>query len=194
MSLKKEHPWVKSIRNRGTLEVFNKASAWSDAVELAISSFNQLSFGVKLKAVDQERKADVVLLLATGSTHYSNYGARAQTRSDFKDDKLHGQTTTMADEQTRELMFAVIFLPGKLPDASKQQKQIVVVHEFIHACGMIAHDNVGIMNGQMVMEKDGLVELLKDKGSKPMPPIRVGAKTLAVMQTLWPGGGTKKSH
>jgi predicted Zn-dependent protease len=185
-------PWLKHIRNSGQLKVYNKASSWSGSVESAIRSFNKLSFGVTLVAVAEEKKANVVLVLATGPTQYSYYGATAKTDSDFKAERLHGQASSFNDPDKNERLFSAIFLPGKIGKATEKQKEVVVVHEFIHACGMDGHDTAGIMFSAMTEEDGGLIEAIKTEGAKPMPPIRVGSKTLSTMQKLWPGGGTPK--
>ena len=124
---------------------------------------------------------------------YSHSGATAKTGAKFKADGLHGQTSNFSDFKSKEIIFAVVFLPGKAKKATRKQKEIVVVHEFIHACGMDEHDTVGIMFSVMKEEDGGLIEYLKTKGAKPMPPIRVGSLTLCIMQNLWAGGGTCES-
>jgi hypothetical protein len=65
---------------------------------------------------------------------------------------------------------------------------VIVVHELIHACGMDIHDSVGIMFGEMKEANGGLIEYLHDKGARPMPPIRVGSKTVCTMRMLWSDG------
>lgn len=186
-------PWIKGIRNKKQLKVYDKASAWSSEVNTAIASFNKLPFGVTLVKAAAEKKADIVVILAAGAAEYNFSGAVAKTGPRFKSDGLHGMTAKFSDEKTKEHLFAVIFLPGKAKTATKKQKEVIIVHEFIHACGVDEHDTVGIMFGVMAEEDGGLIEYMKTEGAKPMPPIRVGSKTLSVMQKLWPGGGTPKS-
>ena len=133
------------------------------------------------------------VILAAGAAEYNFSGAVARTGARFKSDGLHGLTFKFSDEKTKEHLFAVIFLPGKAKTATKKQKEVVIVHEFIHACGVDEHDTFGIMFGVMAEEGGGLIEYIKTEGANPMPPIRVGSKTLSVMQNLWPRGGTPKS-
>ena len=182
--------WIKGIRNKKQLKVYDKAAAWSSEVSTAIASFNTLPFGVTLVKTATEKKANIVVILAAGAAEYNFSGAVAKTGASFKSDGLHGLTSKFSDEKTKEHLFAVIFLPGNAKTPTKKQKEVVIVHEFIHACGMDEHDTVGIMFGAMAKEGGGLIEFMKTKGAKPMPPIRVGAKTLSVMRKLWPGGGT----
>ncbi len=193
-------PWLKRIRKDGQLKVFNKAGAWSTAVDAAIATFNNLGLGVKLIAEKEEKSANVVVVLANGPDQYKYYGDTAHTRSDFKPDALHGQTTTLTDQKRNEIFFAVIFLPGKIKKATAKQKEVVTVHEFIHSCGLDGglpggkkdpnqdHDVVGIMFGVMKEDGDGLIEYMPERDAKPMPPIRVGARTMCKVRMIWADG------
>jgi len=180
-------PWLKRIRKTGQLTVFNKATAWADSVTTAITSFNNLPLGVKLVAEKEEKSANIVLILASGPQQYKYYGDTAKTFPDFKGDRLHGETRTLIDGKLNEIFFAVVFLPGKVKKATKGQKEVIVVHELIHAGGMAEHDSVGIMFATMKEADGGLIEYIPDKGAKPMPPIRVGPQTLCKMRMLWSG-------
>jgi hypothetical protein len=183
--------WLRRIRRTGKLTFFNKASGWTVPIEAAVKSFNTLSLGVQIVAEKTEKAANVVLVLANGpGVKYKYYGDTAETEQDFVGDRLHGQTATLADsKEPKEIFFAVIFLPGKLAKATKSQKEMVVVHEFIHACGLNSwHDTVGLMFPDMKEQGGGLIEYLPEKGAKPMPPIRLGSKTVCKAKMLWSGG------
>jgi len=184
-------PWLKRIRGTGQLKVFNKAGTWADAVHGAIALFNSLPFKVQLIAEKQEKSANVVLLLASGAQQYNYYGDTVATDGSFKGERLHGDTHTLIDANKNEVFFAAVFLPGKIKP-TKRQKEVVLVHEFIHACGVEEHDSLGIMFAQMAEADDGLIEYLHDKDAKAMPPIRVGPQTLCRMQTIWSDAGTCK--
>jgi hypothetical protein len=179
--------WLRRIRRTGQLTFFNKASGWTVPIEAAVKSFNTLSLGVQLVAERTEKSANVVLVLANGpGVKYIHYGDTAETEQDFVGDRLHAQTATFADaKEPKEIFFAVIFLPGKLTKATKSQKEMVVVHEFIHACGLNAwHDTVGLMFPDMQEQGGGLIEYFPEKGAKPMPPIRLGSKTVCKAKML----------
>jgi hypothetical protein len=88
------------------------------------------------------------------------------------------------------IFFAAVFLPGKIKKATDCQKEMIVVHEFIHSAGLNDkdwHDSAGIMFSPMKEDGGGLIEYIPDKGVKPMPPIRVGAQTMCKMKMLWAG-------
>ena len=182
-------PWLKRIVSAGQLTVFNKAGAWTDSVNAAMASFNNLAFNVTLVAAKKESSADVVVILAHGPTSYTHGPTTIQTTMDFTVERLHGETRTAVDPDLNAIFFAAVFLPGKNKHPGKGQKEVITVHEFIHACGVIPHEtssNAGIMYDIMTPDGDGLKEPTPD-GVK-MPPIRVGPKTLCRMQELWSGG------
>jgi hypothetical protein len=187
--------WLKRIRKTGQLSVFNKASGWTVPVEAALKSFNSLALGVQVVAETTEKSANIVVVAANGpGAKYQYYGDTAETQPDFVGDRLHGQTTTFRDQkEPKEIFFAVVFLPGKLAKSTKNQKEMVVVHELLHACGLDQwHDSVGLMFPDMKEEGGGLLEYLPEKGAKPMPPIRLGSQTVCRVKMLWTGADACK--
>jgi len=177
-------PWIDSIKNSGQLSVFNKAAAWADGFHAAMIDFNQLGLGVKLVAAKDEKSANVVVLLSSGPGQYNYQGDIASTDGNFKPDRLHGQTAALAHDELKDRFFAAVFLPGKVK-GTKKQREVIIVHEFIHAAGMVEHDTVGIMFPQMQESDDGLLEYMPERGAKAMPPIRVGSKTASIVRSLW---------
>jgi hypothetical protein len=183
-------PWPKRIRDTGQLTVFNDAGVWADSVDAAMKTFNSLPFSVQLVAEEKETSANIVVLLANGPQTYTHDGTTAQTGAKFKFDELHGQTSLFQSSRRNEMLFAVTFLPGKVPNPTHGQKEVIIVHEFIHASGGMGndeHDSIGIFVGYMQTADGGMIEYLHDEGAQPMPPIRVGPRTLTKMQTVWPG-------
>jgi hypothetical protein len=188
--------WLKRIRETGQLTVFNKATAWAVPVAAAIKSFNNVSLGVKVVAGKEEKDANIVLILANGpGEKYRYYGDTTQTAADFTGDIPHGETRTLVDPKLNAIYFAAVFLPGKLKKTTNGQKEVIVVHELIHAAGLNDwHDSVGIMFATMQEEGGGLIEYLHEKGAKSMPPIRVGSQTLCKMKMLWSGATDCKDN
>lgn len=195
-------PWRYEVKKTGKLKIHNLAGAWSADVQKAISKFKSLAFPVELIPAPKETEANVVIKLATGpdshdfkSTDYED--VKVKTGADFRPDAPHGSTVAVFAQQTDEILFAVIFLPGNLSNPSAEMKEVVIIHEFIHACGMVSkekdrhknkqltHDNEGIMYDIMVAAGRGLIEGNKPKGKKPMPPIRVGGKTRKEIKAAW---------
>jgi hypothetical protein len=178
-------PWLNRIRETGQLTVFNKGGVWADSVNAAITTFNTLPFDVELVAEKDEKSANVVVILANGPQQYTREGYTVDTGS-FKFDQFEGLTRTLTDKRLNAIFFAVIFLPGKLPKPARGQKEVMIVHEFIHACGVPEHEttpNGGIMYDIMVPSNGGLQE--GSKQAPPMPPIRVGPQTLSRVESVW---------
>jgi hypothetical protein len=201
-------PWFKRFRASGQLSVFNKGGAWSAATDKAMATFNSLGFPVKLVAAEDEEHALIVVKLAMGADSVTNWGKKVTTGPNFDPTKFHGSTRPLTEiherKKTYEIIFAAIFLPGRVTP-TEAQKEVVVVHEFIHACGLDGgqpdgskdeigqdHDSEGIMFAQMKEDGSGLIEYLHDKGAKAMPPIRVGGKTRCKIQSIWGSEACKK--
>jgi hypothetical protein len=190
--------WNRGVRETGQLKVFNMGGGWSAAVNAAIASFNNLGFGVRLVAVKEKSEANIVVTLSDGSDSYV-WGNHTITVN-FPADQLHGRARTIATgSRTVEIDFAVVFLPGKVRNPTPKQKEVIVVHELIHASGLNGltpegaklanddHDIVGIMAAQMVQHGDGVIEMMPEKDARPMTPIRVGGQTMCKMRMLWSG-------
>ena len=194
--------WFRHAQKSGHLTVFNKGGAWSHEVETARTTFNSLGFPVTLDKADDEKNANIVVKLAMGPDSQKSWGKTASTRTDFDPKVLHGSTATLVEEhdkpkKTFEVIFAAIFLPGKVQATSKQ-KEVIVVHEYIHACGLNGgrpdgsnddigqdHDDNGIFVAQVKKDGDGLIEYMPDKGAVAMPPIRIGGHTRCKIQSIW---------
>ena len=167
-------PWLKRIRETGQLTVHNKARTWAVPVDAAIARFNTLGLSLKLVSEKNETSANVVVTLSAGGDSYTYYGDTAKARFDAS--IMHGQTTTLADKKRNEIFFAVIFLPGKVKNATAEQKEVMALHELIHACGLDGgtgggaqdknqdHDDVGIMVANMKVDGKGLIEYHAGEG------------------------------
>ena len=195
-------PWLKRIRSTGQLTVYNKAGAWAVAVDSALAKFRTLGLAVKLEPGKEEKSANVVVKLSDGSETYSYYGDTATAQ--FNASIMHGQTSTLADQKKNEIFFAVIFLPGKVRNVTPEQKELIIIHELIHACGLDGglgngthdknqdHDIEGIMVANMKVDGKGLIEYMPMKNAKAMPPIRVGTQTLCKLRGIWSTDGCKE--
>jgi len=194
-------PWFRRVKQAGELTVFNNGGTWSSDVEKALATFNGLGFPVKLVKTTDEKNALIKVKLAMGPDSVSSWGNTVSTKSDFDPSFLHGLTVPLTEiherKRTFEIIFAGIFLPGKA-EATSKQREVIVVHEFIHACGLDGgqtdgskdakgqdHDVVGIMFPQMKTQGDGLIEYLAEKDAAPMTPIRVGSQTRCKIQMIW---------
>jgi hypothetical protein len=177
--------WFKRYREAKVLPYINTAASWKIPIDAAIKSFNGLGFGVQLVPAKEKKDALIEFVVAAGPMSHPFPGGVAETGPKFKEDGLHGQAAVHLDHRN-VIDYAVIFLPGKVMKATKEQKEMVVVHEIIHACGMDEHDSDGIMYDKFRDSGTGVIELAFPSGAKAMPPIRLGATTVSIMQKLWP--------
>ena len=181
--------WQDHIRTSGELKVHNMAGKWSPSVNNAIRLFNGLGFGVKLVNTPQRTEANIVVKLSLqNADSYTHKVGRDEhvIKVNFDANGVHGKARTLVEQNRHgsEIFFAAVFLPGKR-NTVNQLKELIIVHEFIHAAGMNEdHDPSGIMADMMSVIGNTFVEI---KGAPPMPPIRVGGKTMCMMRDLWLG-------
>ena len=181
--------WRDHIRRSGELKVHNLAGKWSPSVNNAIRLFNGLGFGVKLVNSPELAGAHIVVKLSTqNADSYTHKVGRDEyvISVNFDANGVHGKARTLVEQnrQGPEIFFAAVFLPGKR-NTVNSLKEMIIVHEFIHAAGMNEdHDASGIMADTMSVIGNTFVEI---KGAAPMPPIRVGGKTMCLMRDLWTG-------
>lgn len=180
--------WFKRFREAKVLP-YVTATSWKIPIEAGVKSFNGLGFGVQLVPAKEKKDALVEFVVANGPLKHAFPGGVAETGPKFKEDRLHGQAAVHLDHRN-VIDYAVIFLPGLVTKATKEQKEMVVVHEIIHACGMDEHDSEGIMYDVFRDSGTGVIELVAPAGAKAMPAIRMGAMTVSIMQKLWPAAKT----
>ena len=195
-------PWRSEVKRTGKLKIHNLAGAWSADVEKAILKFKSLGFPVELISEREAKNANIVVKLSAAADSHDfdskDYeSVKVKTAADFRPDHPHGSTVAVFAEQYEEVLFAVIFLPGKLEQPSDGLKEVVIIHEFIHASGMVSkekdrqknskltHDHDGIMYDIMITSGNGAIEGNRPKGKKAMPPIRVGGKTRSEIKSAW---------
>jgi hypothetical protein len=202
------------------LLLYNDAGSWAGDVKNALPVFKSLCLGLEYEETTDKENADVVIKTANGpgeSIENNRTGGEARTSKGWIATAPHGKTTTTKYVlgTRREVVFAGIFLPGLVPDLTPQRKQVIIIHELIHASGLDGtlpdgtdkgdqdHDTEGIMAPSMRDGGDGYIEgnaVMKGQESKaarlkvvkPMPPIRVGTKTRRRMSQIWSESSCKK--
>lgn len=190
-------PWLRRIRRTGELKVFCPANAWSAEVTKAISTFNGLSLGCQLAVVNEERTADIIVKLCIGkrdknrklvkdqSFTIAHANGTINSPSRFTSDMFGGMTRMLIDDRKREVIAAGVFLPGDYANLTTDQKEMIVVHEFIHSTGMDEHDVRGLMYDSFQVSGNGVLELLPEQGAQPMPPVRLGGMTRCRVALAW---------
>lgn len=178
-------PWHPRVVRAKKLNVFNDAGIWAVHVKKAFTDFNGLGFPVTLAWAEDKVKADVVVRLSNGND--TEFG---WAKSNFNAASTHGQTISDVDDRNR-VSKSVVFLPAKLARVSNDIKVLVVVHELIHASGLIEkndHDpGGGIMAAKFQLISGKLREASEDRNLRGMPPIRVGGWTRCTLNPLWGG-------
>lgn len=154
---------MKRIRATGQLSVHNMGGAWAGSVDTAMVTFNSLGFGVKLVPERLAKDANIVVKLSNGADSHTHYGDTL--KANFPAHQLHGRARTLSDK--KGIYFAAVFLPGKIENVTPKQKEVIILHELIHAGGLNGlfpdgsqapnddHDSVGIMYPQMMVKGDG---------------------------------------
>jgi hypothetical protein len=184
--------WYDRVIKDGKLTYYNDAGMWKSLVGKAVDTFNNhLPFGITIDKADNHIGANIVVRISQGSGQDPDF---SWAKANFDAENVHGQTVANVDRKNR-VDKAVIFLPGKLKKVKDDIKVLVIVHELIHACGLVEkndHDPVGgILYAKLQLMNDKLYEPSGDSKIKieGMPPVRVGAWTQCQMNHLWNKGG-----
>lgn len=209
--------WNDRVRKRGTLLVYphdsiSSSSLWKDVYGKAISTFNTLSgshsLGVTLSTAttaptgNDKGGTDIMVSAASGKIPKGIPGVSKKTQS-FDGQGLHGHTTVakMVYGADPVIFNCFVFLPTDPqvggPDSKRQIGQpvalCILVHEFIHCCGLSNADHVvgktGIFcyPGEVLEGRTAREDRFKAWGTTgtPMPPITINDDTVKLIRPLW---------
>jgi hypothetical protein len=194
-----DYPWVDRVKQKGELSVYRDGKItgiWSTVFHQCIAEFNRLSkqhqLGVVLKEskhapVDGGGGADVKVSTANGPIALSYDG------KDYPDSltgfDLHGLTRTVTRTTGVTVVEkAFIFLPqqpkqnlpaGLRPVGTNVMK-VILIHEFIHACGLHDHTPGDVFQDYPNVEGDHV-----KAGNIRMPPIFLSGATISRIQDKW---------
>jgi hypothetical protein len=192
-------PWVRSVQKKGELTVFNGLStaSWVHVFKSALQLFNDLGTPVKMTAADKEESADVVMRVSTGPTTF-DYGGTSFPGKNLDPTMLHGATRFVGGQDGTEK--AMVFLPNDpksapmfikgrtvYEKASLDMLKVIAVHELIHACGLENGDHAtddGLFYFHLAPDGKGKI-IVPQGSSAAMPPLRLGASTVAKLKSLW---------
>ena len=192
--------WHKNVQRKGTLTYSVKAlgGQWTAVLDKAIAEFNrQMSHhGLKLTLAKVEKGMGPHIVLETQPGNGLHASAPSQTKV------ING---------VRYLDLVTIRLPAtprinpdnpRSPEVGPGVRLCLLVHELIHAVGpdndehspddVFAGKSVVIPKGQYLKSgKQAAEDLVQPPdGSAPLPPIRIGAKTVGNLKRAWTGGET----
>jgi hypothetical protein len=190
--------WHKNVQRKNTLTYSVKAMGgqWAPVVDKAIAEFNrQMSqHGLKLTLSKVEKGMGPHIVLETEPGNGLHGSAPSQTK------RING--VLYLDVVT----VRVPATPRVNPDDPKSRevgpsvRLCLLVHELIHAVGpsnedhspddVFAAKSIVIPKGQYLKSgKQAAEDLVQPPdGSAPMPPVRIGGRTLANLKRAWTGG------
>jgi hypothetical protein len=192
-------PWHKNVRRKGTLAYSAgaglKGGHWATVLDKAIAEFNRLMSQHELKLslgkVEEGKGPHIVLETQPGNGIHGS--APSQTM------RLNGV------EYLDVVTIRVPATPRVDPNDPRSRevgpgvRLFILVHELIHAVGLsndehsaddvFAAKSVLIPKGNYLKGGAQAAEDLVQPpdGSATMPPIRIGAKTVANLKKAWPG-------
>jgi hypothetical protein len=193
-------PWHKNVQRKSTLTYLVKGMGgqWTPVVDKAIAEFNrQMSqHGLKLTLSKVEKGMGPHIVLETRPGNDLHGHAPSKTKKINGVEYLDTVTVQVPatpridekDPRSREVGPAV--------------RVCLLVHELIHAVGLdndehspddvFAAKSVVIPKGHSLPSRRQATEdvVQPPDGSAPMPPIRIGPRTLTNLKKAWTGGET----
>jgi len=194
-------PWHKNDQRKGTLTYTVRAMGgqWTAVLDKAIAEFNrQMSqHGLKLTLSKVEKGMGPHIVLETEPGHGLHGSAPSQTK------RING--VHYLDVVTIRVPATPRVNPNdpKSREVGPGVRLCLLVHELIHAVGLSNHEHspddvfagksIVIPKGQYLKSgtQAGEDMVQPPDGSAPMPPIRIGAKTLTDLKKAWSGDATK---
>ena len=195
-----DYPWVDNVKQKGELQVFRDSKAsgvWSTVFHQCIAEFNRLSSHLRLGVILKESKhapvdggggADVSVSTANGPIAL-NY-EKQDYPGTLTGNGLHGRTKAIKRQTAITVMEkAFIFLPRSPQTLTPQSgwrpvgtnvMKVILIHEFIHACGLEDHTPGDVFQDIPNVEGDSV-----KAGNIKMPPIFISGATASRIQNLW---------
>ena len=166
-------PWITSVKDTGTLTVYNNMSAgqWANIFTLTLRSFNNLStqhgLKVKLAETKDKEKANIVMNLSDDDA--------------FKT-LVHGKGRVSV--QDGFVIKVEVFLPSQPAQNHKDVLLFIALHELVHACGLenSDHANDGVF---MTLPNIRNGKIWAAANSKKMPPYFLAPSTVSKLNALW---------
>jgi hypothetical protein len=194
-------PWHKNVQRKNTLTYQVKAMGgqWMAVLDKAIAEFNrQMSqHGLKLTLRPIEKGMGPHIVLETQPGHGLHGSAPSQTK--WINGVLYLDTVTIRVPATPRIDPK----DPKSREVGPGVRLCLLVHELIHAVGpsndehapddVFAEVSYVVTKGSWLKSgKQAAEDLVQPPdGSAPMPPIRLGARTLTHLKKAWNGGETK---
>jgi hypothetical protein len=195
-------PWHRNVQKKKTLTYSAspsfKGGHWTTVLDKAIAEFNQQMshHGLALSLTKVETGMGPHIVLETEPGHGIHGSAPSQTK------KING--VLYLDLVTIRVPATPRVDPRdpKSREVGPGARLFILVHELIHAVGLSNDEHSGddvfsaksvlIPKGTYLKSRAQAAEDLVQPpdGSDPLPPIRIGAKTLTNLKKAWPGDDT----
>jgi hypothetical protein len=187
-------PWDDAIKNGKVLTVFADASittgAWRKTFPSAIDEFNKLS---------KANKLGVTLQQGPTPPDPSGVGGADVRVSAVGGAGLEGDTKLAITVlgATQRIGKAFTTLPGtpkiNTPNGSRDVgdgvKLVILVHEFVHACGLTnaehSPDDLFLGVPRVQLGNTPADDKIEVSGGKLLPPLFLSAKTVSAIQSNW---------
>jgi hypothetical protein len=201
--------WLRNIKSTGQLSIFPGSSltaSWAKVFSDALREFNKLSSALSL-GVTLTRGATKPTPALTGANVHLEATDRAITFDSFVGpvtitiggSGTSGRTKSPISPSVGRIGQSFICVPltpqvlapgGQLREAGDPIKLVILVHEFIHACGLDDHTSMGDPDLFIAVLSDVAdVDPAKDKedvgSGKKVPPLFLANQTMTRIQSLW---------
>lgn len=196
-------PWLSTVKDTGTLTIFNGISGgkWATVFNDSLESFNKLNkqYGLGVKFVKAKDKDSAnVIMQTSGGTASFDYGQETYSIA-FDGKALKGKTRLVHPAGDIEKAFT--FLPNQpqinTPNGQRglgiTAMKVMAVHELIHACGLEDSDHSSddlfyanpvpapgdSPNGDKLMLAGKTANLVQ------FPPLFLSPATVSKIKALW---------
>ncbi len=200
--------WNDTVKRTGRLKVYAdptlKKGIWGSLLESCVREFNRLSkghgFGVTLELSGDPPVAgggaDISVASANGQINFEYDGT--EERIAFDGSRLHGRTRQVQRDGGMEK--AYVFLPAQplinTPNGRRavgpEIMKLIVVHEFVHACGLTdaEHTTEDLFQGNPNVDygRDAARDRAMGKRGNQsvwMPPLFLSAATARRIKDNW---------
>jgi hypothetical protein len=203
------HKWNNKVKSTGRLLVYADPTVqkgiWGSLIEASIAEFNQLSkqhkCGVTLEKSDDPpipggAGADVLVAAANGQIDFKYDGI--EEKLPFDGTRMHGKTRQMRRDDGMEK--AYVYLPAQPMISTPNGRRavgpaimkLILVHEFVHACGLVdaEHSTEDLFQGNPNVDYGQTAARDRAMGKRGkqtvwMPPLFLSAETARRIKDNW---------
>lgn len=196
--------WIDSIKSTGVLTVFARSAvqggAWANAWTQSFTIFNSFGSRVSLTQTTDEANANVIVDAVDGpvTVEFTTEFSVQRYSQTIDGNEMHGRTITLPQGYSYpNIEKAYIFLPSQPQITASSGRRLVgieilkviLVHEFVHACGLENSDHsVGDLFQGAFTPTPGTsppLDRIQISPSLSMPPIILSSSTVSLINSVW---------